>query len=206
MRCNLLTERPPETVSINGQEYPIRWDFRIGVQMEEIIRSNLPDEKKYEEILKLYYPRIPLDLGAALSKAIWFYRCGVEDESKEEKNGRQRYRRQRPKGPAWVFAQDAPYIYAAFREQYDMDITQTEQLHWWKFMALFESLGDDTKMSKIMYYRQVSTAGMPKDRRAFINEMKKYFRILDETPRMTLQQRDQRWKDYVKERYAQSKS
>ena len=206
MRCNLLTERAPETVMIDGREYPICWDFRVGVQMEGIIRSDLPDVKKYEEILKLYYPQIPLNLGAALSKVVWFYRCGSDPEREEQEGGRQRYRRQRPKGPAWVFAQDAPYIYAAFREQYGVDVTTSAPMHWWKFMALFESLGDNTQMSKIMYYRQVSTSGMSKERRAFINEMKKQFQILEGRPQLTLQQRNQRWKDYVKERYAQGES
>ena len=65
-------------------------------------------------------------------------------------------------------------------------------------MALFESLDEDTKMSRIMYYRQASTSGMPKNRRAFINEMKKLYRIRDGGGNMTLAQRNQNWKDYIK--------
>ena len=68
-------------------------------------------------------------------------------------------------------------------------------------MALFESLGEDTKMSRIMYYRKANTSGMPNDKRAFINEMKKLYRLNAGSPQMTLKQRDQHWKAYVKERY-----
>ena len=104
-----------------------------------------------------------------------------------------------PRGPAFSFSQDAPYIYAAFKEQYGIDLLSQEKLHWWKFLALFESLGEETKMAKIMYYRTVSTSGMSKDRRAFINEMKKAYK-LDGGKKLTLEERNQQWKEYVKKR------
>lgn len=204
MRFNLLSEALPESVTIGGKNYPIRWDFRVGIQVEAIVRSEKSDIDKYEEILRLYYPTIPSDLQAAMDQAMWFYRCG-EDKDPEEKD-RRRYMRRSSKGPAWVFTQDAPYIYAAFKEQYGMDLTEKESLHWWKFMALFESLGEDTKMSKIMYYRQVNTSGMSKAHRAFINEMKKHFQIRETGKKMTLEQRNQRWIRYIEDRYSQGKA
>ena len=139
-----------------------------------------------------------------MDQAMWFYRCG-EDKDPEEKD-RRRYMRRSSKGPAWVFTQDAPYIYAAFKEQYGMDLTEKESLHWWKFMVLFGSLGEDTKMSKIMYYRQVNTSGMSKAHRAFINEMKKHFQIRETGKKMTLEQRNQRWIRYIEDRYSQGKA
>lgn len=80
-----------------------------------------------------------------------------------------------------------------------IDLLSQEKLHWWKFLALFESLGEETKMAKIMYYRTVSTSGMSKDRRAFINEMKKAYK-LDGGKKLTLEERNQQWKEYVKKR------
>lgn len=204
MRFNLLSEAPPECVFIQGKRYPIRWDFRIGIQVEAIVRSDKPDLEKYEKILRLYYPVMPPDIAAAMDQAMLFYRCGEEREPEEKE--RRRYMRRGSKGPAWVFTQDAPYIYAAFKEQYGMDLTNKETLHWWKFMALFESLGEDTKMSKIMYYRQVNTSGMSKAHRAFINEMKKHFQIRESGKKMTLEQRNQRWIRYIEDRYSQGKA
>ena len=205
MHFNLLSEALPESVAIGGKKYPIRWDFRVGIQVEAIVRSEKPDTQKYEDILRLYYPTIPADLQAAMDQAMWFYRCG-EEKDLEEKD-RRRYVRRGSKRPAWVFTQDAPYIYAAFKEQYGMDLTEKKSLHWWKFMALFESLGDSTKMSKIMYYRQANTSGMSKAHRAFINEMKKHFQLSDTAgKKMTLEQRNQRWMKYIEERYAQRKA
>ena len=202
MRCDILTRALPVTVNISGMEYPINWDFRIGIQFNDLLRSSIPEGRKFIDMLSLYYPNIPNDVEKAVDQIKWFYRCGDElDEENEKAPVKRRYHQRKSKDPAFVFSQDAAYIYASFREQYGIDLTQGESLHWWKFMALFESLDEDTKMSRILYYRQASTSGMPKNRRAFINEMKKLYRIRDGGGNMTLAQRNQNWKDYIKERF-----
>lgn len=201
MNFDLLTETLPESVRIHGKEYPIQCDFRIGIKLDGILRSELEDQEKIKRMLVLYFKdNIPQDIPAAIDKIIWFYRCGELLNNEDEEKKKRRYIRRKSKDPACVLTQDAPYVYAAFMDQYGIDLTSVTFMHWWKFMALFESLGDETKMSKIMYYRQASTSGMSKERRAFINEMKKIYKIKG-TKKMTLQQRNQRWKDYVKERF-----
>lgn len=201
MNFDLLTEALPELVRIHGKEYPIQCDFRIGIKLDGILRSELEDQEKIKRMLVLYFKdNIPPDIPAAIDKIIWFYRCGEVLDNEDEEKKKRRYIRRKSKDPACVLTQDAPYVYAAFMDQYGIDLTSVTFMHWWKFMALFESLGDETKMSKIMYYRQASTSGMSKERRAFINEMKKIYKIKG-TKKMTLQQRNQRWKDYVKERF-----
>lgn len=201
MNFDLLTEALPESVWIHGKEYPIQCDFRIGIKLDGILRSELEDQEKIKRMLVLYFKdNIPPNIPAAIDKIIWFYRCGEVLDNEDEEKKKRRYIRRKSKDPACVLTQDAPYVYAAFMDQYGIDLTSVTFMHWWKFMALFESLGDETKMSKIMYYRQASTSGMSKERRAFINEMKKIYKIKG-TKKMTLQQRNQRWKDYVKERF-----
>ncbi|WP_346663256.1 bacteriophage Gp15 family protein [uncultured Merdimonas sp.] len=201
MNFDLLTEDLPKSVRIHGKEYPIQCDFRIGIKLDGILRSELEDQEKIKRMLVLYFKdNIPPDIPAAIDKIIWFYRCGELLDNEDEEKKKRRYIRRKSKDPACVLTQDAPYVYAAFMDQYGIDLTSVTFMHWWKFMALFESLGDETKMSKIMYYRQASTSGMSKERRAFINEMKKIYKIKG-TKKMTLQQRNQRWKDYVKERF-----
>lgn len=189
----------PTTVSIGGTLYPIRWDYRIWMEFDSIRKENRSNEEKIIKLLQRCYPKIPEDINGAIDKMLWFYRCG-ENEEKEEK--KQRYQRRTSSDPAFSFDQDTPYIYAAFKEQYGIDLTEAQELHWWKFMALFESLNEETKISKIMYYRKVSTSGMPKDKRAFINDMKRIYRIKDESfKRMTLQERNQSWVNYVRSRH-----
>ena len=198
MKVNFIIQGLPESVRIDGVEYPVNWDFRAGMQFEDVMNSDMPEDDKLFRLLRLYYPKIPANLYGAVDQMLWFYRCGEKGQKEETK---ERYQRRNSKEPAYSFSKDSAYIYAAFKEQYGIDLTAIENLHWWKFMALFESLGEDTKMSRIMYYRKVNTSGMSKDKRAFVNEMRKLYRLNPDGGQMTLKQRNQRWKDYVKERY-----
>ena len=198
MRSDFITKPLPKSVLIDGVTYPVNCDFRIGIQFENVRKGKGSDAEKLIRLLRLYYPvRIPPDIGKALDRIIWFYRCGEEKEKEEKK---ERYQRRGSKDPAYSFSQDAPYIYAAFKEQYGIDLT-TEDLHSWKFMALFESLGEDTKMSRIMYYRKVSTSGMSKSERAFINDMKKLYKIRDDgEEKLSLEERNRKWREYIEQR------
>ena len=200
MKEDFITGKLPETVTIDGAEYPIRSDFRVGMLFDRIWGSGMDERDKVIQLLGMYYPRIPANVPEAVSRMLWFYRCGEPEEREEDGNGgRTRYQRRTSKEPAYSFAQDAPYIYAAFKEQYGIDLTDA-RMHWWKFMALFESLNEDTKMSRIMYYRKVSTAGLPREKRAFLNEMKKLYRITDASAaghKLSLEARNRKWRAYV---------
>lgn len=207
MKEDFITGILPETVVIDGTAYPIRCDFRIGMQFERIYSSELDERGKIVRLLQMYYSEIPPNITEAINQMLWFYRCGEPEEKEEDNNRRQRYQRRNSKDPAYSFAQDSPYIYAAFKEQYGIDLTEVE-MHWWKFMALFESLNEDTKMSRIMYYRKVSTSGLPKEKRAFLNEMKKLYKITDASVvggRVSLENRNKKWRDYVKTRQMEVK-
>ena len=75
-------------------------------------------------------------------------------------------------------------------------------------MALFESLSEQTKFSKIMYYRSVSTSGMSKEQRRHINEMKKLYALEDESTcneKTALAKRDAQMRAYVMARTAEVK-
>lgn len=58
------------------------------------------------------------------------------------------------------FAQDAGYIYSSFMQCYGIDLLgKDRQLHWWKFIQLFNGLSDD---SKIMQIISIRSRPMPK--------------------------------------------
>lgn len=52
------------------------------------------------------------------------------------------------------FEQDAPFIYAAFRQAYGIDLFQEQgKLQWWEFVALLGALPSDTRLSNIIDIR-----------------------------------------------------
>ena len=79
----------PEEIEIAGQLVPITTDFRTGILFEEVLQDGqLDDLEKLRTALDLYFPGVVFDgdvLDEAISKMIWFYRCGTDPaETTEE--------------------------------------------------------------------------------------------------------------------------
>lgn len=165
--ANILLDILPETVDIDGIEYQINSDFRISILFELLMQDDeLGKRQKLVQGLQLYYPEIPHNVTMAVDKMIWFYRCGKETGSGGHGSGSGRAKQ------IYSFEYDDDYIYAAFLEQYGIDLQDIEELHWWKFRALFRGLSEDTEFVKIMGYRSVKTTSkMSKEQREFYKKM-----------------------------------
>lgn len=165
--ANILLDILPETVDIDGIEYRINSDFRISILFELLMQDDeLGKRQKLVQGLQLYYPEIPHNVTMAVDKMIWFYRCGKETESGGHGSGSGRAKQ------IYSFEHDDDYIYAAFLEQYGIDLQDIEELHWWKFRALFKGLSEDTEFVKIMGYRSVKiNSKMSKEQREFYKKM-----------------------------------
>ena len=167
---NLLTEAAPKTVSIAGVEVPIRWDFRTSVRFEQLMEEDLPDEEKLTQVLTLYYPQIPFSLEEAVEKLLWFYAAGKEDTTQTGKTGRNEPR-------IYSYRYDDEYIYAAFLDQYGIDLQEAD-LHWWKFKAMFQGLKSDNRIVEIMGYRAMEIPSkMSREQKEFYRKMKKQYAI-----------------------------
>lgn len=165
--ANIILDVLPETVDIDGAEYRINSDFRISILFELLMQDDeVGKRQKLVQGLQLYYPEIPHNVTMAVDKMIWFYRCGKETESGGHGSGSGRAKQ------IYSFEHDDDYIYAAFLEQYGIDLQDIEELHWWKFRALFRGLSEDTEFVKIMGYRSVKiTSKMSKEQREFYKKM-----------------------------------
>ena len=166
---SLLTSPLPDFVLIDGAEYLINTDFRVSIAFEEIILSGRAlEQEAMVKALQMYYPDIPLNITAAVERLLWFYQCGKEGEKGVGSANSKRI---------YSFEYDSEYIYAAFLDQYRIDLQETN-LHWWKFKALFHALKEDNQIVKIMGYRAVSiTNKMSKEQKDFYRSMKKQYEI-----------------------------
>lgn len=202
MTKNILLHELPASVLVNGVEYAVNWGFRAFILIEICtFAKDRSDEQKTLDILNIFYKKnIPSDIKEAVEQLLWFYRCGREPAARKNGKGRKQDKR------SYCFEQDAPYIYAAFLTQYEIDLQSigNYSLHWWKFKAMFESLNDELKICKIMYYRTVDIKGMSKEQKNFINAMKELYALdapdksVDSQIRLT--QRNAEWKAYVQKR------
>lgn len=205
---NILIDRLPETVHISGREYPINWGFRACMLIEIDMFSDREDEQKVLDALNIFYfNQIPDNQEEAMERLLDFYSCGKRQEKKEGSSEcgslRKNVRR------AYDFESDAMMIYAAFKSQYGIDLNdiRSNDLHWWKFQAMFDSLDENHLISKVMYYRTVDLKGMSKNKRAFIKKMREIYKIervketLDDATKLA--KRNANMKEYVRRRMAQ---
>lgn len=170
---SLLLDQCPLTVEIEGLRVPIQSDFRTSVLFETAMQdSDLSDEEKLDVALNLYFPDTFLpSTEKAIQAFVWFYSCGKELKNTAGEGGRTK--------EIYSFEHDDEYIYAAFLEQYGIDLN-TDALHWWKFRALFRSLKEDCLMSKIMMYRAIEiSSDMSKAEQKFYRNMKALYSLPD---------------------------
>lgn len=171
---NILVDTLPSKVYIDNIEYEINTNFSCSILFELIIQDEeLSNEDKIYKALELYYPTIPLNLDGAINKILWFYQCGKDLRTSKCNSSSNKKSKQ-----IYSFKYDAEYIYAAFLDQFGIDLQDVEYLHWWKFKAMFNSLRSDNKIVEIMGYRAIDiTNDMTKEQKDFYNRMKKEYEI-----------------------------
>jgi hypothetical protein len=130
--------------------------------------ASLTGYEKALVILANLFPEIPDDIDSALEKAQWFLDGGERQQETEERHPR-----------VYAFTKDANFIFAAFRQTHGIDL-QIENLHWWKFIALFMDVGGETTFSQLTALRKrVKTGKATKEERAAAKELGDVFDIED---------------------------
>ena len=76
---SLLTERLPDSVEVGGREWPIEPDFRLMVELENLVMHDNGEDLAgpLAALLQRFYRgRIPGDVEAATDQMLFFFRCG----------------------------------------------------------------------------------------------------------------------------------
>jgi hypothetical protein len=170
---NILVDLLPIAVEIDNKNYEINSDFRTSILFELLMQdSSIGAEDKIITALELYYPVIPENINEAIEQMLWFYRCGKEITSSKG-NGKGKSVTQ-----IYSFEHDDDYIYAAFMDQYNIDLQDIEYLHWWKFKAMFKSLKEDNEIVKIMGYRSMNLSKIKsKEEKAYYKKMQELYKL-----------------------------
>lgn len=170
---SVLTEKFPESVTVDGAERPINGGFRTVLRCYEI-QGNKKElsEKDLLEMLCQFYKKDRLFSEEHINQMFWFFSCGREKKKKIFPRRIAGINNNQP----FDFETDADLIYAGFMQQYGIDL-QEEDMHWWKFMILLENLGTDTRLSRIMEYRTIDTGSkhLSKDQKKYYQAMQRYY-------------------------------
>lgn len=176
MLCNILLDKLPMQ-SPHG--YKLKTNYRQGIKYELLMQDNeLTVEEKIDLALNIFFYKQDLakikkeeELISFLEDIIWFYRCGKKETKKTNKT--------RKGKQIFSYDFDADIIYSAFFQQYNIDL-QVENLHWWQFKSMFESLTDETQIVQIMQYRATDLSKIKdKTERKRIKELQDLYKLPD---------------------------
>lgn len=82
---------------------------------------------------------------------------------------------------AYDFEKDAGIIYASFLYDYKIDLFEQQgRLHWLRFLSLFEHLSEESKMTKVIGFRQMKTPSgkdSSAEYRNYVIAMKRKYRL-----------------------------
>lgn len=137
---DLTKKSLPNTVNVGGRDFSVYTDFRLWMKFE-IAVSKL---RKGETIDVSYLFMNQMPKYCPLQDLMAFSR---------PKNELPRSTGHHSDVIAIDFALDADLIYAAFLGQYGIDLTEVDNLHWHKFLALLNGLNNSTKLREVMGYR-----------------------------------------------------
>lgn len=145
----------PESVTVAGEEYAIRSDFRAMLDICAALSDpELEEQERGEVVLRIFYPeleKIPYTAyREAIAKCFWFLNGGTE----ERKNS---------PGPKLVdWEKDFPYIVSPINRVTGTEIRALPHLHWWTFLAAYYEIGD-CLFAQIVRIRRLKAAGKLKD-------------------------------------------
>ena len=169
------------TVDVDGVAVAINTGHRAGINFTSVLEDSLlSDEDKLSQALGIYYKDKDIsrhDATALIKAALAFYSYdpsayyGTTKSVLSKGGGRPRKSKQ-----LISYIKDDALIYAAFLQQYGIDLADGE-LHWHKFRALLDGLTDDTQLVKVMRYRSVKLGDMPTEERKFYRDMQDFYSL-----------------------------
>lgn len=156
---NILLNEPPCFIEVCGKKYGINTDFRIWMRFEELLFSENPAEAVADAIVLCMRPEpafkneLPPSLRETVKALCDFYFCRTQNETAQKSSSGRTKR-------IYSFSHDSELIYAAFLQQYGIDLTCCN-MHWWKFRALFSALSGEAKICSVMRIRSQNLADVP---------------------------------------------
>ena len=183
---NILMDKLPTEY----QGYKINTDFRIGIKLCNLFEdADLEEEDKIDDAIDILWGAgVPtclshdgsfiVDYNLVVETIQWFLSGGNDSANQQDKQKEQAIS---SKDIAYDFSIDADYIFAAYYQQYHIDLSEVD-MHWFKFLALFKAL-KDTVFNRIQEIRTQDLSDIPAGKaRAEAQQQKDNFRIVKATP------------------------
>lgn len=133
-----------ETLTVGGEEYPIRTDYRNVLQVFEAFQDpELAQEEKWIVAIYLLFEDFScaddvlqaaqngFDLEEAIKQISWFISAGQPEKQVLEQ-------------PTYNWTQDEQMIFSAVNKVAGKETRELDYLHWWTFFGYFNEVGEGT--------------------------------------------------------------
>ncbi len=134
----------PEVLTVGGEEYPIRTDYRNVLQVFEAFQDpELTQEEKWIVAIYLLFDNFScdddvlqaaqngFDLEEAMKQISWFISAGQPEKQVLEQ-------------PTYSWTQDEQMIFSAVNKVAGRETRELDYLHWWTFLGYFNEVGEGT--------------------------------------------------------------
>lgn len=147
-------------IDIEGVVYTMDLSYDNVIRWFDLITDeDYNDEERIVVAFRMFVPDCPnntdIKIKILAMEGIANYLKGSSDDEEEQpQSDEDLIEYEHDNTEYFNFDEDADYIFGAFMQAYGIDIIeQRGKLSWEKFMALFNSLPDDTKFSEIISIR-----------------------------------------------------
>lgn len=147
---NLLLQKFPCELMIQEMAYPIETDFRIWIELNEMLLDRMTDTQDIVKcVLSIFKGAIPEDIEALFEQVGYFLNCGKQKEIENTTRRRKQ---------VFSFTADMDYIVSAFQEFYQIDLFNIGYMHWWKFNLLLCTLNSECELKQRIRYRSIDVS------------------------------------------------
>lgn len=168
----------PESLSVEGEDYPIRPDYRNVLQVFEVFSDpELSDHEKCIVVTYLIFEcfSCPMDVVEAVQDGFnieeaqkqiqWFISAGIPDGAVLE-------------NPVYDWKQDEQMIFSAVNKVAGRETREIGYMHWWTFLGYFREIGEGT-FSYVTGIRHKLNRGkkLEKHEKEFVSRNKELVRL-----------------------------
>lgn len=161
-----LYDSLPDTVSVQGKPYPVVTDYREWLSFLEMLADETyTANERMLCAMAWYRVRPPCDVAEAYQGLLRYASCSDMPHTGRETGGSANEQ-------LLSYTYDGAYIVSDFLRFYRIDLT-AEDLHWYKFRMLLETLPDESAVKQRVAYRSIKLAEIKdKDQRKRIRKIK----------------------------------
>jgi hypothetical protein len=192
---NIITNMLPSSVKVGDSEIPIDTSFRVSICVQQVL-DTIEDAGLLHGAIFAYYfgseqnfdnDFLRAHASEFLTSAMAFARA--DDLAKATRS---------PKGShvrTFDWDVDQRRVVADFERYYSIDLTSADcDMHWWRFLALFEELPEDGATMTAIGYRALDIPkGIAKEEARRLQKLKRHYELPSRTKAEALARDEAIW-------------